>query len=270
MCALLPSACKNAFEEASIKNTNEAYLFDAKRAIDSQNYDLALEKLLALTPEFQQRRDVVGTTASAYAGRCGLNFLKLAQAITDHPNDKLFATLLSQFRYATTGKIADCKSAETTLRSLAPDNVFTSLTPDENVFLAIVSFAKIGAILGTYADVNDDGIADLIPAHTITFNACNTTILPEEMAKEIGVSMNIAVQALTASGSDIAGDSISNVSDACDAIGSSSNFCSAYSTAEIDDTMLHLVRSLIWSDDVVGVGTCGSGTNISTPACLCP
>ena len=268
ICAALPSGCKNAFEEASTKNTNEAYLFDAKRAIDAQNYTLALEKLLALTPDFQQRRDVISTTASAYAGRCGLNFLKLAQALTDHPDDNLFKTLTSAFRNATTGSIEDCSLAEAKMRSLGTGLDFSTLSADENVFLAIVAFSKIGAIFGTYADVDNDGLTDS------TFNACRTTVLSKESVQQIGVSMNVAVAALSASGSSIAGNGLNGISGACTMLGAGFNFCSVDKPSDVTDDMVRLLGGVIGSNQQPGLGVSFENTSCTADPtiqnCVCP
>lgn len=254
------TSCKNALEESAVKNSNEAYYFDAQRAMDSGLWDSAIAKLAALTPEFRARRDVVGTTASAYAGRCGLNMLLLAKSIADNSSTRLFPLLLSNFRTATTGSISDCIEAENRMRTLAPADDYTRLTPDENVFLAFVEFAKVGAILGTFGDLNHDGTVD--PG----FDSCQTPQLADNYLREIGTGLNIAAASLVASGSSIGSSAFSGISSACSSLPASLNFCGVFTPAGFSVNMAKALGGLVKAQDAVGVGTCTD----TTPNCVCP
>jgi hypothetical protein len=256
----LATACENAFDELSVKNTNDAYYYDALRLIDQRDYNSAITKLLALTDDFKAKREVTSTIASAYAGRCGLDMLSLVQSIDSNSSSRLFPILLLNFKAATTASVDDCMEAETWMRKLAPGDDFTKLTADENVFLALTSFAKIGAILGTYADNDDDGVAD--PA----FDSCNTSQLPDSKAREVGVGVNLALSALAASGSDVVSGMLDSVTSTCSSLPAGLNFCGTYDGTAFTTQEVQALGGLIRSQDAVGLGTCAD----TLPNCVCP
>lgn len=260
LAALGLGSCKNAFEEASVKNSNEGYYFDAQQFINSRDYDSAITKLNALTPEFKARRDVTVIIASAYAGRCGLDFLSLAKSISDNPSMRIFPVLLQNFKLATTGSIADCNQAETWMRTLAPTNNFASMTPDEAAFLAMVSLSKIGATLGTYADLDDDGVAD------VGFDSCNTTQLPDLRTRNLAVSLNIAAAALSASGAAVGGSTFTSLSSACASFPAGTSFCGIYDPTALTVNQVKVFNGLVKAQDIAGVGTCPD----TTQNCTCP
>lgn len=253
-------SCKNAFDEGSTKNSNEGFYFDAQQLIDKRDYDGAITKLNALTPEFKVRRDVVVTTASAYAGRCGLDFLGLAKSITDNASLRIFPVLLLNFSFATTGNIADCSQAETLMRTLAPADDFTKLSSDEAAFLAMASLSKIGSILGTYADLDKNGTAD--PG----FDSCNTTVLPDARARETGVSLNLAAAALNASGASVGGSTFTNLNTSCASFPAGTSPCGVYDPNALTVNQVKVLGGLIKAQDIVGVGTCANTTQM----CTCP
>ena len=253
-------SCKNAFDEGSKKNSNEGYYFDAQQLIDKRDYTGAITKLNALTPAFKARRDVVATTASAYAGRCGLDFLSLAKSISDNPSLRIFPVLLLNFSASTTGSITDCSQAETLMRTLAPADDFTQLTRDEAAFLAMVSLSKIGSIMGTYADLDKNAVAD--PG----FDSCNTTQLPDARARDTAVSLNLAAAALNASGTTVGGSTFSNLNTACASFPAGTSPCGIYDPNALTVNQVKVVGGLIKAQDIVGLGTCANTTQM----CTCP
>jgi len=252
--------CTNLFKDVSVRNTNDAYLADAKAAMDDRDYTRALTKLLATTPEFQAKREVILTIGSAFAGRCGLDFLGLVRSIVDAPGTRLFPQLVSNFRTATTGNIDDCAQAQTWVRKLAPTNDFTSLSADENLFLAVASIAKIGVTLGTYADLDHDGVPDA------SFDACNTVKFPAARTRELGVDLNVVRATLAASGNTQLAGSTAGVAATCAALPAGQNFCGIFSPADFSASMVRLLGGLIASRDAVGLGTCAD----TFPNCICP
>jgi hypothetical protein len=262
LCAmtLITGGCRNLFEDLSTKNTNDAYFADAKTAINDRDYSLALTKLLATTPEYQAKREVILTIAGAYAGRCGLDFLKVVRGIIDAPTVRLFPLLVSNFKGATTGSIDDCDSAQTWVLKLAPARDFSGLSADENLFVAVTSLAKIGAILGTYADLDRDGVADS------SFDACNTVKLPAARTRDLGVDLNLILASLAASGNTQLTGSTAGVAAVCAALPAGQNFCGIYDPAGFSPAMLQLLGGLIGSRDAVGLGTCAD----TFPNCVCP
>lgn len=254
------TSCKNAFEESAQKNTNEAVYFAAQRDLDASDFDSAITKLLTLSTAYKSRREVVATIASAYAGRCGLQFLTLVQLISDNPGSRLFPLLIQNFKNSTVSDIADCVEGERWLRTLAPTNVFTDLTSDENIMLAMLSFAKIGSALATYGDLDHDGVADA------TFDTCNVANLPDATAREIGTGITVAISAIAASGATIGAGALNAVATACSSLPAGQNFCSIYVPADFTAAQVKVINGLIASTDTVGLGTC----NNTLMNCVCP
>lgn len=254
------TGCPNAFQESAQKTTNEAIYFSAQRDLDASDYSSAITKLLSLTAAYKTKREVVATIASAYAGRCGLQFLTLVQQISDNAGSRLFPLLMSNFRNATATNLADCVEGERWLRTLAPTNTFADLTTDENVMLAVLSLAKIGAALGTYADLDHDGSVDA------TFDACDTAKLPEATSREIGTGVTLAIAALSASGSSIGESAFSSVSNICGSLPGGFNFCTLYAPADFSTDQIKAINGLIGAQDAVGVGSCAD----TTTNCICP
>lgn len=254
------TGCPNAFQESAQRTTNEAVYFAAQRDLDASNYGSAITKLLSLSTSYKTKREVVATIASAYAGRCGLSFLTLVQQISDNPGSRLFPLLLSNFRNASSGNIADCIEGERWMRTLAPTNVFTDLTSDENVMLAMLSLAKIGSALGTYGDLNHDGTVDA------GFSSCNTAMLPDATAREIGTGMTLAIAALAASGANIGAAAFSSISTTCSSLPSGFNFCTIYAPADFTVNQVKALNGMTRAQDAVGLGTCAD----TTANCVCP
>lgn len=254
------SGCQNALSESADKNSNAAVYFDAQKLLSARDYDTAISKLLSLTGAFRTRHDVVVTTASAYAGRCGLDMIGLVDAISSNPGTRLFPLLLSKYKTAAAGNIADCAQAETLIRSLAPSDNFASLSGDENVFLAFLSLVKVGAILATYADLDDDGVADG------TFDSCNTTKLPDAKARDLGTGITLAMAALTASGAPVAGAALSGFTTACASLPAPAQFCTIYDPAAFSANMVKAINGLVRTQDYVGLGTCAD----TLANCVCP
>lgn len=260
LAALSLSGCPNAFQEAAQRTTDPAVYFAAQRDLDSRDFSSAITKLLSLSAGYKARRDVVTTIASAYAGRCGLDFLNLIQSIEDNPSSRLFPLLMSNFSNASATSVADCAEAERWLRTLAPTNVFTNLTSDENVMLAMLSLAKIGATLGAYADLDHNGVVDA------TFDTCDTTKLPDAAAREIGTGVTLAIAAISASGASVGSAALDSISSVCSALPPGFDFCTIYTTTDFTVNQMKALNGLTGANDAVGVGSCAN----TTANCICP
>jgi hypothetical protein len=254
------TGCPNAFQESAQKTSNEAVYFAAQRDLDASDYTAAITKLLSLTSAYKSKREVVATIASAYAGRCGLQFLTLVQLISDNPGTRLFPLLLSNFRDATASNLADCVEGERWLRTLAPTNGFSDLTGDENVMLAMLSLAKVGAALGAYGDLNHDGTVD------VGFDTCDPLKLPDATAREIGTGITLAIGSLAASGATIGSTAFSAVSSLCSSLPAGFDFCSVYTPADFTSNQVKALNGLTKSQDAIGLGSCAD----TTANCVCP
>ncbi len=256
------SGCsQNAFQESAKRDTDPALLFEAQKQMNTSNWADAITLIGRMSAAGQADRGTKVILASAYAGKCGLNLIRLADRITNASSQNFFAILLGGLQQASVASVADCLTAESTLRSIS--DVAGNRTADENVMLAFIGFAKVGAILAAYADTNDDGTPDP------TFDSCNTAMLPDAMLREVGTGVTLAVSSLAASGGSI-GSSLSDaVTNACADLATvdpSFDFCAITAAADFTVDQRKALGGLVKSSDNPGLGTCVGGIT----SCVCP
>lgn len=262
VCVSSLSCGQNAFLESAKRDTDAALLFEAKKQMNGSQWTAAIDTLLRMSPTGRAERSAKTALASAYAGRCGLNLIRLADQLSNSSGSSgLFALFMTAMQSATTSSIADCVEAEEVLRSISADPASRSV--DENSMLSFVEFSKMGAILSTYADTNDDGTADP------SFDACDTGDIPEAMVRQFGTGMTLAIEGLNASGSSLGSALATAVSGACAALAGvdpAYDFCSITDPADFTADQVKALSGLIHSQDDPGLGTC---TN-PLAACVCP
>lgn len=263
LCAIvvLASCSQNALIESAKRDTDAALLFEAKKKMNGAHWTDAITLIGRMSAAGQSERTTKVTLASAYAGRCGLNLIRLADHISTAAGTNFFAILGSAMRAATGPSVTDCILAEATLLSISTD--LAALTADENMMVSFISFSKIGAIVAAYADLDDDGSADA------GFDACDTNDIPEAMVRQFGTGITLAVASLNASGSSIASGLGTAVTAACTTLGGidpAFDFCSITDPADFTADHVKALGGLIHSTDDPGVGTCAG--DIAT--CVCP
>lgn len=255
--ALLSFSCSNILEPTAKTDTEQAVFFEAKKALNDRNYASAITLLQSLGPTFLSQRNVALIYASAYSGRCGLEFVTLVEALSNSSTDNLFLFLQSTYPGGTDTRIADCLASEAILNGFGD---YTQRLSDENILMGFSSLTKVGTILSRYADVDSDGVTDA------AFDHCSTTDFPDSAVREIGTGVANAVLSITSVASDISSGTLEDITSYC-ALDSSLNvFCTntdpnAYSALE-----LRVFRQLIGSVDL-GIGAC---TNFTDLACVCP
>lgn len=170
-------SCANAFLEMSDKTTDKAKLYDARLRLDKSDWSGAITVLTSLSSGYLEKREVKVLLASAYAGRCGLDFLELANNIQNAGATAFFAVLLTAFKGKTATHLADCLSAEATLNTIG-DSVATR-NANENLLMAFVALSKMGVILSIRADTDANGVVDstFLPCHVD--GATGTAVLPD-------------------------------------------------------------------------------------------
>ena len=259
---LFSVACsQNAFLESAKRDTDAARLFEARKLMNQSRWDDAITSILAMSTAAQAERETKATLASAYAGKCGLNLISLADKVLNSGGSNYFPLFLNALRATDATGESYCELAETTLTSIS--STAASRTADENTLLAFVEFAKIGAILAVYGDTNDDGSADG------TFNPCNTGILPDAKLRQIGTGVTIAVASLSAAGGTVGSSLTTSVNSACATlagINPSYDFCSITDPTAFTVNQVKAIGGLVRSTDSPGVGTCAG--DLST--CVCP
>lgn len=259
----------NILENFADKNTNEALYYDALDLINDGDYSGALDKIALMTGSYTSNREVITLKASAYAGICGLNFLVFIQALKSIGTTRLMPFLLSAFKSGTTAKIDACLTAENLIESIGAVGDRTS---DENVFLVLVSFAKIGNVLSFYADANADGTADASYDPCALGASRTTGDLYDSDVREIGTGITLALANISAVDSvvDVADGALTNMQSVCTTLAGVSpnyDFCSITDPTAFTSNHLLGIRSLLNESSVAGLGSNCTG-DVST--CYCP
>ena len=265
--ALSGTGCFNILETFADKTTNEELYEEALKLINEGDFDGALVKIALMTGEFPARREVVSLKASAHAGNCGLNFFNIVDALKDMGTTRLFPLLLAHFAGGTASRIDSCIQAEDLIESIGDINARTS---NENMFLVLISFAKIGSILSLYADSDQDGVVtpgyDSCAVGTPGVRAAGD--LTDQDARQLGTGLALAMINITAVASsvDLGNASLAALTEACDDLPPSYDFCGMTDPDDFDPSdTLKGVRTFVRENAVVGLGSCAGDAT----ACAC-
>lgn len=259
----------NILESFANKETNEAYLVEAKRLINDGDYDGALNKLALITGAFAADRSVITLKASAHAGKCGLNFLSFVEAFQNLGTSSIMQFLLAHFVSGTAAKIDSCISAEDLVESIGS---ISERTDDENLLLALISFAKIGTVLSLYTDSDDNGTVDggydtcAVGASRVAGNMTTADV------RQVGTGITLAVANIGALAGviDLGGDELADINAACSVLNGLApalNFCTITDPTAFTADHLRAIRGLLReTSDGIGLKTCVGGV----AACVCP
>jgi hypothetical protein len=264
------SSCKNVFSEFSNKNTDDALIYDAVQLADARNWTAAIAKIGEMTVAGQAKRSTKLLLASLYAGRCGLDLLQFASDIETGLSNgtTLMPVLSAAMKGAAITDADDCETGETIIQSIAA--LPANRSADENVTLAFIEFAKIGAVLvSSGVDVDGDGVIDTDHANTCALTTVpgGQTVSP---AQRIGAGIMNAYGSLKASSSTIGGSAITAMDTMCATLDAAygAGFCTQYLPSNFgageDDAMATLALS-----NEIGFNLCG-GTIFSSGSCTCP
>lgn len=244
---ILFGCSKNLFDEIANKDTNDAKYFEAKQKINSRSYGEAIDLLESIEPSYLQVRERIPVYASAYAGRCGLEFLTLLDSIQNSPGvGTIFTLLMGAFPGALATNVQDCLRSQNIVESIGDQTVRNG---DENLFLAFNSLAKIGVILSSLADADDDGTADG------SFDQCNDTDFPDEMVRELGAGIGLTIASLAAIGTSYIDDATQEVQDLCDQHPDLNVFCQSTDPNGFSANEVQALRIAIGSSDL-GIDSC--------------
>ncbi len=253
---------QNLFEEMVDQDSPEAVFFQAKREINKRNYSAAIILLQSLDPLYMSERSRIPIYASAYAGRCGLEFISLLEELQATTSSAIFAMLMGSFPGALAANVQDCIEASDLLQGIGDE---IERNGDENLLLAFTSLAKIGTILSSLADTDDDGVADA------TFDQCDNTDLPDDMVREVGAGLAVTLLSLSGVGAGYIDGAVDSFTDLCSQDPSLASFCSVTDPASFSPAEVQAFRYAIGSNDY-GIDSCG-GQDISNCAAsnpLCP
>jgi hypothetical protein len=260
LVAAIHLSCANAFQEMADKTTDKAKFYDAKLRLDRSDWSGAITVLNSLSTDFAAKREVKAVLASAYAGRCGLDFIDLSNKIQNAGATAFFSVLLSAFAGKTAANLTDCISAETTLNSIS--STVAGRNANENLLMAFVAMAKMGVILAIKADTDLDGIVDptFRPCHsdgvTGTAQLPNGPTAPYDDASELVTGLSSFMLSLAAVGSgDAGGTTFDEIQAFCDLLAAApynTDICSTTDRTAVTATQRRAIRAAL--SDNTGFG----------------
>lgn len=171
---LILTGCSNIFEPASNKESEEAVYEDALKAIDAQDYVLAISKLESLPASYQSRTDFKETLAGAYAGKCGLNFINYFATLgsADLSSSSFYKFLMNGFTQTAVDPDF-CRKSQLKIEEISDDPL--QRTESQNLFMAILGMVKVGTYLRADADRDGTGNLGNGNADIPPLNICDAT-----------------------------------------------------------------------------------------------
>lgn len=272
--------CSNIFEPMSAKNSNDAYYEAGSKALDQSDFDTAISNFSKLTSGYLDSSPAIRRKyAGALAGKCGLVFATFYSSIsgTNFGTTPLFKGLMNQFTQKAVSP-SYCALAEAQMKAIW---AVSTPTAGEQLFMVMLSMAKMGAYLRNKADHDSDD--DLGDGTTDgTFDGCANTDdadhLTDAEVKEIITGFSLMLQNITAFSATLGlGDTVDDLTAVCAAIPDSP--CSTSEVANVTDEMVASMRDLLatnenyttangaLADIPYGVGSCAAATPL--PGC-CP
>jgi len=253
MFSILGCEEKNLFEGSGGKTSQEAILLEAEVALNAGEYDRALLLFDSLRPSVQAEKGVALKMASAHAGLCGVDFLRLADEFGGAAADSIMPTLFLAFPNSNLDSYSSCQEAEAILRAIGDETI---RSVDENLLLILNALSEIGNILNIAADQNSDSIVDT------SFDHCSKTQLPDALVDQLGAAIALTLNTLAVVGEDIV--DISALQDQCNTFPGFSRVCTSESGG-FNVNELRAIRAFIGSSDF-GLGVCD---NMASVSCVC-
>jgi hypothetical protein len=250
----------NIFREMADKDTDEALLYDAKTAVNHQDYDSAIDIINnRLGVSARQKTEAREVLASAYAGKCGLNFIDFVDGLTNATSGTAFQLASSPF----VGRPVATDYCLQSLQTLDLIGTTAQRTPNENAFAAVVGMVLMGSATRLYTDdvpANGDGTPDAVDI------ACTLT---DTQIDYIVLGYGYMSSNFSALGSQIGASSGATFSDsiaACESIAGAN--CEITDPAAITQPIRDTLRDLL-NTQQYGVGSFDASNNTLIPV-ACP
>ena len=150
----------NVLNELANKNADDALIFDAKTALNAQQYDDAINILTQkLSSSGQQKSEAREVLASAYAGKCGLNFVDYVAGLSNAVSGTAFQLAEAPF----VGVPVNSPYCLQSLQTLDLIGSSAVRTANQNAFASVVGMVLMGSATRLYTDdspTNGDGTPD--------------------------------------------------------------------------------------------------------------
>lgn len=273
MAALI--SCSNIYEPMSSKTTDDALYEDAVKAADAQDYDLALAKFQAISSGYLSQVAVRKNYAGALAGKCGLKFTSFFTGLSsaDFSTTPFFLYFMKTFNQIAVNPTY-CTQAEAQIKAIWASNTPTA---SEQLFMVILSMAKMGAYLRNKADndsTNNNGNGSTDGAFDMCANTDDTHHLTDDEVTEIVTGFALMLTNITGFAATLGlGSQIGSVTAIC-SIPGASTLCSATEASTVTAPMRDLMRDLLATGigstvAPMGVGSCAATDAVSLALC-CP
>ena len=249
---------------------------EAIKAIDNQDYATAIDILTnQVSSGFQARRDVKNYLASAYAGKCGLNFANLVNYISGTSTTNFFAIFMGAFAGGTLD-IASCDSAQLIMESIG---TASNRTSDENIFMSLVGIIKTGTNLAVKMDTAAPfGTIDGVPNDFCT-NSATAGHLSDAEVKKIIVGLGVVLDNFSAltgvlngglTGVNSIAPTMTQCANAAKIIDPTVTTCQFTKESDITSAAVVKVYRSLLKTTTIGFGTAGDNCDMSTGTGCCP
>lgn len=257
----------NLYNEMSNKDSDDALIFDAKTAVNGQHYDEAINILTQrVSANGQIRTQAREILASAYAGKCGLNFVNYVDALANATSGSAFQLAAAPF----VGISVDASYCLMSLHTMDLLGTYATRTVDQNAFSAVVGMVLMGTSTRTSTDnipTLGDGIQD---APNISCTTTDTQV--DQIILGYGyMATNFAALTTAQIGSSSGAafdDSINVCENAIQTVLGPSATCKITDQSQITTALRDTMRDLL-NTTQYGVGT-ADGSNPSLIPAACP
>lgn len=264
------SGCSNLFESFAVKDSDAANYEEATKALNDGNFDLSLEKFALLSEGYLSNPDVKKYYAGALAGKCGMNFTEMLNSLSaDISTTPIFLFLMNIFDGKAVSP-AHCTAAEAQIKLIWAQR---TATQGEQLFMVLLSMAKMGAYLRSKAD--RDGAGNLGDGSTDgSFNGCanvdDDDHLTDEEITEIVTGFSLMLLNITAFSASLSGSvdgAVTAINAICSAPGVDATTCSTTEAANVTASQILTMRDILDTSTTFllapfGIGTCSTPTNL--------
>jgi hypothetical protein len=261
--SILQLSCSgNIFSELGSKSSDDALFFDAKAAVDSQQYQSAIDIItLKMSVGAQAQTNVKEVLASGYAGKCGLNFINFVNSLATTVSGSAMILVSKPF----VGVVVDPASCLKALQTLDTIGTTAQRTATDNAFASIIGMSMMGSAIRAYTDLvptNGDGIQDAV---NISCGLTNTQI--DYVVLGFGyMSQNFSYLTAAQLGST-SQTTLNTVIATCTGLAGAA--CTILDPALITNPVRDTLKDLMNTSDF-GIGTVASGGNPITIQGACP
>ena len=250
----LSSCGPNALSSLGSQTSDEYYMEEAEKANNTQDYDKALDILLnKLSSSAQASVPGKELLASAYAGKCGFNFVNYVTSLSEASGTAVFNTMMQPFVGVATAP-EYCLSSLQTMDTLGAPG---SRTANQNFFSAITGLVLMGASIRAYADkdgTGGNGNGSMDSAGMI----CDDTLVTNDQMNDIIVGYGYFVTNLAyVSAEALGADSFDSLNDSVAVCNSLGGDCTITDKDNVTAPTRLAIRKLLHTSEY-GIGNANS------------